>query len=133
MVWREAHKSCLADITTAADQNGVTVENALRKNPDAAIAKAAPLQQYPSLKFAQPVFIGTGLADTTILPQAQYNLVMAACYAGSTVEQHYYPGKDHSGTVIPSLVDSVPFVRKLLAGQRIEGNCGGVKPPFPGN
>jgi pimeloyl-ACP methyl ester carboxylesterase len=98
-----------------------------------AATKAAPLQQYPALGFAQPVFIDTGLADVTAFPEGQYNVVMAACYAGSIVEQHYYPGKDHSGTVNASLVDSIPFVKKLLTGQKIDGNCASVKPPPSGN
>jgi hypothetical protein len=54
---------------------------------------------------------------------------MAACHEGSTVEAHYYEGSDHSGAVNASLVDSVPFVKKLLAGQRIAGNCHNVRPP----
>ena len=46
---------------------------------------------------------------------------------------NYYPDKDHSGTVNASLVDSVPFVKKLFAGQRIESNCSSVKPPPSAN
>jgi hypothetical protein len=33
----------------------------------------------------------------------------------------------------PSLADSIPFVKKLLAGQQIDGNCASVKPPPSGN
>ena len=123
----------MADLPKIADDNHVTVENALRKNPDAAIAKALVLTQYPSLKFTKPVLIGTGLADVTAFPEGQYNVVIAACYAGSTIEHHYYPGKDHSGTVNASLVDSVPFVKRILAGQVVAGNCKSVKPPASGN
>jgi hypothetical protein len=111
----------------------VTVDNVFRKAPEEATARAIPFQQYPTPKFAQPVFVGAGLTDVTVFPQGQYNFVMAACYVGSTVEAHYYPGKDHSGAVNASLVDSIPFVRKILAGQRIDGNCGTVKPPSSGN
>jgi hypothetical protein len=63
----------------------------------------------------------SGLADTAAFPEGQYNVVMAACHAGPRIEAHYYPGQDHSGTVNASLVDSIPFVKKILAGESIEG------------
>ena len=126
-----AKKACLTDLENAADQNHVTAENALKKRPENDIAAAAKYMRYPNPHFAEPIFIGSGLADKTALPEGQYNFVMAACYAGSTVEAHYYPGKDHSGTVNASLVDSVPFVKKILAGQSIASNCLSIKPPIP--
>jgi pimeloyl-ACP methyl ester carboxylesterase len=132
-VFEAARTGCTAEVAKAADQHRVTAENAFKRNPDAAAAKAAPFQQYPTPRFIQPVFIGTGLSDITTAPDGQYNFVRAACHTGSIVEQHYYPGKDHSGTVNASLVDSIPFVKKILAGQRIDGNCGTVKPPPSGN
>ena len=121
-----ARTACNAAIEQAVNQNGVTTENVFRKNPEAAAAKAAPYVRYPRPKFAQPIFIGTGLDDVA---EGQYNFIMAACYEGSTVEAHYYPGKDHSAAVNASLVDSVPFVRKILAGQQIVSNCDQVRPP----
>jgi pimeloyl-ACP methyl ester carboxylesterase len=124
-----ARTACLTDLEQVADQNHVTAENALKKNPDDAAAKAASYERYPTPRFAQPVFIGSGLADVSAFPEGQYDFVMAACYAGSIVEAHYYPGKDHGGTVNASLVDSVPFVKKILSGQPITGNCSSVQPP----
>ena len=128
-VFEAARTGCGSTIANAVDQNHVTAENLLKRNPDDAAAKAARYQQYPNPRFAQPLFVGAGLDDTTVFPEGQYNFVMAACYAGSTVEAHYYPGKDHGGTVNASLVDSVPFVKKILAGQPVDGNCKSVKPP----
>ncbi len=123
--------ACLDAMIPAAVQNKVTVENALKKAPDENALNGN--QQYPAPKFAQPVFIGTGLADVTVLPEGQYNFVMAACSAGSTVESHYYAGKDHGGTETASLVDSVPFVKKLFAGKPVASNCATVKPPAAAN
>ena len=123
--------ACLDAMIPAAVQNKITVENALKKAPDQNALNGN--QQYPAPKFAQPVFIGTGLADVTVLPEGQYNFVMAACYLGSNVEAHYYPGKDHGGTENASLVDSVPFVKKLFAGKPIASNCATVKPPAAAN
>jgi hypothetical protein len=132
-LFEAARTRCFVDLPQVADQNLVTVENALKKNPDAAAANAARYQQYPTPKFSQPVFIGMGLADVTAYPQGQYNFVQAACHAGSKVEAHYYPSKDHGGTLNASLVDSVPFAKKILAGQRVDGNCRSVRPPSSGS
>jgi len=104
-------------IDEVASQNGVTAENLFQKTPESAIARVTPFQQYPHPKFGQPVFIGIGLADVTVFPEGQYNFVVAACHEGSTVEAHYYPGKDHNTAVNASLVDSIPFVKKIMAGQ----------------
>src|SRR5579862_512473 len=124
-----ARTACMEDLRKAAKQGGLTVENEFNKSRDAAGLKTAPFKQYPSRGFEHPVFIGTGLADMSVFPEGQYNLVIATCYAGSSVEAHYYPGKDHSGTLNTSLVDSVPFVRKAFADQSIAGNCSSVQPP----
>jgi pimeloyl-ACP methyl ester carboxylesterase len=132
-LFEAARTRCNSDLPPVADQNGVTVENMFKKDPDTAAAKSASYQQYPYPKFAHPVFIGTGLADVTAFPEGQYNFVIAACSTGSKVEAHYYPGQDHSGTVNASLVDSVPYVKKVFAGQPIAGNCSSVRPPRAGN
>jgi acetyl esterase/lipase len=122
---------CLEDLIKAADQNHLTRADVLKKNPEnsPAYVRLAEYERYPTPHFAQPVFIGSGLADVTAFAEGQYNFAMAACAAGSTLEMHYYPGKDHSGTVNASLVDSIPFVKKLVAGEEIRGNCSSIKPP----
>lgn len=128
-VFELAKTACLTDLMSAADQNHVTVENAFKANPEKAAAIAAPYERYPTPRFVRPVFIGTGLADVTAFPEGQYDFAMAACYLGSTIEMHYYAGRDHSGTVLASLVDSVPFVKKAFAGEAIAGNCSTIAPP----
>ena len=92
-------------------------------------AKVPAVEDWPTLHFTHPLFIGTGLADTAGLPAVQYATAAAACRAGAIVEMHYYPGQDHGGAVNASLVDSLPFVAKLFAGQPVAGNCGTLKPP----
>jgi pimeloyl-ACP methyl ester carboxylesterase len=124
-----ARTGCLADVDEVNRKNGVTVENTFRKLPETEMRKTASHELYPRPKFARPVFMGVGLADSTTFPEGQYNLAAAACYEGSTIELHYYPGLDHSGTVNPSLVDSLPFVRKAVAGESMPGNCATLKPP----
>ena len=128
-VFEQAGTSCNADLIKSADERHLTTDNIFKKNPTDANAMEARYVRYPTPRFARPIFIGTGLADVTAIPEGQYNVAIAACSEGSTVEMHYYPGKDHGGTVLASLADSVPFVKKLLAGQRIDGNCSGINPP----
>ena len=130
-VFQKMGTMCESDLADEADRRHVTAENVLKRNPDEETRKETAYFRYPTPRFLHPVFIGSGLADATALPEGQYDFVMAACYEGSTVEAHYYPGKDHSGALNASLVDSVPFVKKLFADQRITGNCASVKPPSP--
>ncbi|MCY1294211.1 hypothetical protein D9M68_500720 [compost metagenome] len=46
-----------------------------------------------------------------------------ACAAGSVAQVHLYPGRDHGGTVNESLKDSLPFARKVLAGESVGRQC----------
>jgi pimeloyl-ACP methyl ester carboxylesterase len=130
-VFDMAARSCVTDMANAADQNHLTRSDVLKKSPETSpgYAKLAEYERYPTPRFKHPVFMGAGLADVSALAEGQYNFAMAACSEGSTVEMHYYPGKDHGGTVNASLVDSVPFVKKLMSGDEIRGNCSSIKPP----
>ena len=105
----------------------VPLDDVLKVWPDR--TKVAAVEDWPTLRFPRPVFVGIGLADTAVLPELQYGTAAAACRAGSIVETHYYPGQDHGGAVNASLVDSVPFVKKLFAGQPVAGNCATLKAP----
>jgi len=105
----------------------VPLEDVLKVWPDH--GNVEPVEDWPTLRFPHPLFVGTGLADTAALPDIQYGTAAAACRAGSIVETHYYPGQDHGGAVNASLVDSVPFVKKLFAGQPVTGNCATLKAP----
>ncbi|MEO5821065.1 MAG: lipase family protein [Vicinamibacteraceae bacterium] len=105
----------------------VPVEDVLKVWP--APARLPAVEDWPTLHFAQPVFVGIGLADTAALPDLQYGTVAAACGAGTIVETHAYPGQDHGAALNASLVDSVPFVKRLLAGQPVAGNCSTITAP----
>ena len=120
---------CLGDLVTVLRQGGLTVENATKVSLDDLLSRLARFVQYPSVRFSTPVFVGTGLMDADTVPEGQFNFASAACFAGSTVELHYYPGMDHGGAVNPSLVDSVPFVKAAFSGQTIRGNCSAIRPP----
>lgn len=128
----ERGKQGYAASATTCVRPGPTVplEDVLKMWPDP--GKYPAVEPWPTLRFTHPLFVGIGLADAAALPAVQYEAAAAACRAGSIVETHYYPGQDHGGAVNASLVDSVPFVRKLFAGQPVAGNCSTlVAPPTP--
>lgn len=128
-VFEAARTACVATILESAARNHVTRETLMKKFPDDVAAKAAPYQQYPTLRFSQPVFVATGLDDMVVFPESQYNFVRTACEAGSRVETHYYPGKDHISAVNAMQMDSIAFVKRALAGQPAANNCKSLKPP----
>lgn len=86
-------------------------------------ARARRYSYYPTLKLSAPIFIGTGASDLTPSAVSQLALMKDACAAGSIVEGHIYAGLGHSATVNASLKDSLPFVRKVFAGEKIEPIC----------
>jgi hypothetical protein len=80
-------------------------------------------RRYPRLHFGMPLFMGIGLADAHTAPELQYDVAKAACRAGTAVTVHFYPGQSHSGTVLPSQADSLPWVTARFAGEKRENNC----------
>lgn len=88
-----------------------------------AFATILPELEYPTFKLRQPIFIGTGEADHDVSPKSQHALVQKACAAGTVVEAHLYAGLNHGQTVNASLKDSLPFVRKVFAGEAITPVC----------
>ena len=81
---------------------------------------------YPTLKLEVPIFIGTGASDVTPAAVNQLALMRDACAAGSVVEGHLYAGLGHSATVNASLIDSIPFAKKVIAGEAITPVCAPV-------
>jgi acetyl esterase/lipase len=88
-----------------------------------ALKPLAASMAYPDLKAAGPVLLGIGDADLEVSPAGQLALARAACAAGSTVEAHLYAKASHGQAVNGSLPDSLPFVRKVMAGQAIAAVC----------
>jgi dienelactone hydrolase len=115
---------CVGPLETAVVNAGLTNANALvPTGPALLFARLGKSVAYPTLKLSQPLFMATGEKDVDVSAEQQIALAKDACKAGSRVEQHVYPGLDHSATVNASLVDSVPFVRRVLAGQDIASTC----------
>ncbi|MGW2659902.1 lipase family protein [Nocardia tengchongensis] len=76
---------------------------------------ARSVMDVPLTGYDRPLFIGQGTNDTDVPAPLTAKLVADMTLAGTHPEVHVYPGKDHSGAMLASLADSVPFVARLLA------------------
>ncbi|MDB5767368.1 MAG: secretory lipase [Collimonas fungivorans] len=124
-----AASQCLGPIEDNIMQNKLVTSDVFNGDVTTWATQTLQSSNYPTVKFAAPVFVGTGTLDTDIPTAVQYLFAKDACAAGSTIEQHYYPGQTHDSTVLVSLADSKPFVQKLFAGLPITSNCAALTPP----
>lgn len=125
-----ARTQCVSQLFKAVQDAGLTRRQALRPENTAAIfGPMMPSLGYPTLKLKGPIFMGAGAADKDVNPALQMQLARQACAAGTVVEAHLYEGLDHSATVNGSLKDSLPFVRKALAGEPIAPRCDAAAEP----
>jgi len=120
----QARTACVVPVFNAVTEAGLTRANTMTPRALEVIQGLAPSLAYPTVKLAHPLFVGTGANDHDVPPPMQKAVVDAACAAGTVVEAHVYPGLDHSGAVNGSLGDSVPFVRKVMAGRPVTSTCG---------
>jgi len=125
-VFETARFTCVDRLEEDITILGLTDAGAMRAALLPVLVKHFPDFMYPTVALKTPVFIGTGAADQDVRPVVQEALVKDACAAGTTVEAHIYAGLTHSQTVNASLRDSLPFVRKVLAGQPIAPVCSPV-------
>ncbi len=122
-VFALARTACIAGLERDVVSAGLTAATTTAPGFRKVAATVLPAFTYPTLKLAQPIFIGTGAEDQDVLTEDQLSLVKDACEAGTLVEAHLYAGLDHSGTVNASLKDSLPFVRKVMSGEAITPAC----------
>ncbi|MDC0687673.1 lipase family protein [Mitsuaria sp. RG] len=122
-LFEQARSSCLSALVSDVVGSGLTPANA-KKDYQGDQLKAWQAQvSYPTLKLAQPIFIGTGAEDKTPAASTQVALMQDACKAGSVVQGHLYKGLGHSETVNASLRDSIPFARQVISGQPVTPIC----------
>ena len=120
---RKARTLCVGPLFYAVGRAGLNRGNALTPAYPKALAAVLPELEFATVKLTQPLFVGTGAQDHDVSPAGQLALVRNACAEGSTVEAHLYTGLGHGQTMNASQKDSLPFVRKLLAGQPIKSIC----------
>jgi pimeloyl-ACP methyl ester carboxylesterase len=114
---------CFHDAMAYARQHRLSVSGLYARSVAPLEQEAARRTAFDSARVATPVFTGTGLDDRLMEPAHQYNFIASMCHQGSTVEWHAYPGLTHMTAVNGSLRDSLPFVRRLFAGEPVAGNC----------
>jgi len=126
-----ARTACLIDLFNKAKALNVSGADLFTKQIAELNVGKKEASQIPTGLIQVPVFAGTGLADYEASLPGQYNAVAAMCDAGTLVNWHRYRGLTHNGTVNGSLQDSVPFVKALLSGAHVTGNCESISPPGP--
>ncbi|MDQ1207771.1 hypothetical protein QE380_000694 [Acinetobacter baylyi] len=124
----QARNACLTSFMGDIQTAGLSPAQAYKPNPPASYKKLQEKESndygyYPTLKISHPLFIGTGANDRTPDARSQMKLVADACKAGTVVEGHLYHGLGHSETVNASLKDSIPFAKKVIAGEKIQAIC----------
>jgi pimeloyl-ACP methyl ester carboxylesterase len=122
-VFELARTGCISSLERNVVAAELTAATTLLPGFRNAAASVLASFTYPTLKLAQPIFIGTGAEDKDVATEDQLLLVKDACEAGTTIEARLYSGLDHSATVNASLKDSLPFVKKIMAGEAIVPAC----------
>jgi hypothetical protein len=131
-LFETAQGQCVGPLFQAVIKAGLTRREALKPvGVTRVFGPLLPTLGYATLKLKGPVFMGAGAEDKDVNPRQQLALARSACDAGTVVEAHLYAGLDHSGTVNGSLKDSLPFVRKALAGEPITLRCTPEPEPAP--
>jgi pimeloyl-ACP methyl ester carboxylesterase len=118
-----ARTSCVGKLFRDVVSAGLNRGNALKPGYRPAFVNVLPTMEYSTLRLPQPLFVGSGEQDHDVSPATQLALVRNACAVGTVVEAHLYAGLSHSKTVNASLKDSLPFVRKVLAGEPVTSVC----------
>ena len=68
----------------------------------------------PVTGYDRPIFLGVGLLDRDVPPASTLAFYDQLVANNQNVELKVYPEEDHSGTVLASLADSTPFLRKAF-------------------
>ena len=114
----EASKLCITPLTQAVMAEKLNADNSLKPAIQSVLKQQTPALRYPTLHINHPVFIGIGGNDINVPTAMQQHFASQVKAAGTDVEIREYPGLDHSGTVNPSLRDSVPFVLHALSAKQ---------------
>jgi len=128
-VLKAARESCTPDMREVARKDGITAENVYVEPIDNVMARLSPITDMKAVRLKVPMLLGTGLADSTLVPTRQYAEVAALCAAGNDVVWKTYPGATHNGGLNAAFPDALAFFRGMLAGQKPQGNCAGIAEP----
>jgi dienelactone hydrolase len=126
MLLKAAREGCTAEMRALAEREDITAANAFVEPIE---ARLTPETDMSVTQLPVPVMLGTGLADTTLVPRRQYGAVKALCAGGSDLVWKTFPGATHNGGLNASFPDALAFVRDALAGHTPQSNCADVVEP----
>lgn len=129
LVLKAARESCTAEMRDVARKNDITVENVYVEPMAKVEARLTPVTDMKAVRLKVPVMLGTGLADSTLVPARQYAEVAAMCAAGNDVVWKTYPGTTHNGGLNAAFPDALAFFRGMIAGEKPQNNCASIAPP----
>ncbi len=111
----KAQKLCINPLTQQTMEANLNAATTLKPAVESLLSSSIGSMLYPTLKISHPVFIGIGSNDINVPTAMQLRFADAVKHAGTQAEVHLYEGLDHSGTVNPSLRDSIPFILHTTA------------------
>ncbi|WP_159998500.1 lipase family protein [Roseomonas sp. 18066] len=115
---------CVLELAAQVMDAGLTRSAALRPGAEARVeARILPRLEYPSLRFAMPVFMGIGEADRDVAALGQLALLRDACAAGSRMQGRLYAGMDHGGAFRASRRDALDFAARALQAATVDPEC----------
>ena len=120
---RSVSTVCNEDMRGVITEKGLTFNKIFKKSPLEPLKVAIAQMNFPTLKIDTPIFIGTGALDRDTPPKMQAIFAKKACAAGTNIQAHLYPGFEHRSVLNHSTVDSIPFVKTVMSGGKVEGNC----------
>jgi len=124
-----ARKGCSPDVSALARRTNVDSRAAFTETPEDLEKLLLPVLSMPATRMTAPILLGTGLADRLVPPRWQYGAAVALCAAGSRVTWRTYAGVTHNGGVNAAFDDALAFVKSLLAGEPVPGNCDAIAEP----
>jgi Secretory lipase len=126
MFLKAAREGCTAEMRALAKKEDITAVNAYVEPIE---VRLTPVTDMSVTRLPVPVMLGTGLADTTLVPRRQYAAVKAFCAEGSDLVWKTFPGATHNGGLNASFPDALAFFRDALAGRKPQSNCAAVIEP----
>lgn len=124
-----ARTSCVDEMRGYEQKNGLNAGNTFTLEPARLAQLLLPFTEMSLVRLPAPLFLGTGLADRTIVPRKQYAAAAALCAAGNPLQWKTYHGITHNGIVNAAFEDELRFVRQALAGQPTDNHCASLAEP----
>ena len=124
-----AREGCSPDVAAVARREHIALADAFVDAAKTFTPNLGRVVDMSPVKLPVPVLLGTGAADTLVVPKHQYGAVAALCAAGSSILWKQYAGATHNGGLHASFADALALFKNALAGKPAESNCASVSEP----